>query len=72
MLSLHDANGLIGIVVENIVYNCTGFIKEHPGGEQVVESFSGDECSRQVWRFHDSKQMDEFGSYYEWEEPTES
>ena len=33
------------IVVDRIVYDCTGFISEHPGGEQVISSFVGEDCS---------------------------
>ncbi|KAH7396088.1 hypothetical protein BKA66DRAFT_596603 [Pyrenochaeta sp. MPI-SDFR-AT-0127] len=33
------------IVVENIVYDCTQFVHDHPGGRQVIESFRGQDCS---------------------------
>jgi cytochrome b involved in lipid metabolism len=49
------------LVVDNIVYDCTNFMKEHPGGEQVLQSFGGAECSWQFWRFHGQKEMGEFG-----------
>jgi cytochrome b involved in lipid metabolism len=49
------------IVVDNIVYDCTDFLSEHPGGEQVIKSFGGAECSWQFWRFHGKKEMEEFG-----------
>jgi cytochrome b involved in lipid metabolism len=48
-------------VVDNIVYDCLEFLKEHPGGEQIIRSFSGAECSWQFWRFHSKKEMEEFG-----------
>ncbi|TVY27267.1 putative cytochrome b5 [Lachnellula hyalina] len=51
----------IVIVVDNIVYDCTDFISEHPGGEQVIKSFAGGECSWQFWRFHGKQDMEEFG-----------
>jgi cytochrome b involved in lipid metabolism len=49
------------IVVDNVVYDCTDFLPEHPGGEQVIKSFAGAECSWQFWRFHGTKEMEEFG-----------
>jgi cytochrome b involved in lipid metabolism len=49
------------IVVDKIVYDCTNFLEEHPGGEQIIKSFGGAECSWQFWRFHGKKEMDEFG-----------
>jgi cytochrome b involved in lipid metabolism len=49
------------IVVDNIVYDCTSFIDEHPGGHQVIESFRGQDCSWQFWRFHSKDVMEEWG-----------
>jgi hypothetical protein len=49
------------IVVDEIVYDCTRFILEHPGGQQIIESFAGAECTWQFWRFHGKREMDEFG-----------
>ena len=33
------------IVVDDIVYDCTFFVLDHPGGEQVILSFVGENCS---------------------------
>ncbi|KAH7411515.1 fatty acid desaturas-like protein [Cadophora sp. MPI-SDFR-AT-0126] len=55
-----EAGGLF-IVIDNVVYNCTDFLMEHPGGDQIIKSFGGSECSWQFWRFHGSKEMEEFG-----------
>lgn len=49
------------IVVDNIVYDCTDFILEHPGGEQVIMSFIGEDCSWQFWRFHSCALMEQYG-----------
>lgn len=55
------AKGLAWIVVDNIVYDCTKFIKEHPGGETVIRSFIGENCSWQFWRFHSKTIMEQWG-----------
>jgi hypothetical protein len=57
------ANGgcKVWIVIENIVYDCTSFISEHPGGEQVIFSFMGHDCSWQFWRFHSKDILDQHG-----------
>jgi cytochrome b involved in lipid metabolism len=47
--------------VDNIIYDCTDFIAEHPGGETVIDSFGGQDCSWQFWRFHNATHMKEFG-----------
>jgi cytochrome b involved in lipid metabolism len=49
------------IVVENIVYDCTQFVEDHPGGRQVIESFRGQDCSWQFWRFHSEDTMRVWG-----------
>jgi cytochrome b involved in lipid metabolism len=49
------------IVVNNIVYDCSQFVLEHPGGTDVIESFRGEDCSWQFWRFHGQNHMEEFG-----------
>ncbi|KAJ5974111.1 hypothetical protein N7481_011321 [Penicillium waksmanii] len=62
-LCLSLANGLAWIVVDNIVYDCTKFIKEHPGGDTVIRSFIGEDCSWQFWRFHSKTIMEKWGRY---------
>jgi hypothetical protein len=51
------------IVVDEVVYDCSasGFIYEHPGGEQVILSFVGEDCSWQFWRFHGKNEMEQYG-----------
>jgi cytochrome b involved in lipid metabolism len=49
------------IVIDGVVFDCTDFISEHPGGQDVIESFRGEDCSWQFWRFHQRRQMEEFG-----------
>lgn len=49
------------IVVDNVIYDCTDFISEHPGGDTVIQSFIGEDCSWQFWRFHSDSIMREFG-----------
>ena len=51
------------IVVDEVVYDCSasGFIHEHPGGEQVILSFVGEDCSWQFWRFHGKNEMEQYG-----------
>ena len=56
-----QGHGRAWIVVNNIVYDCTDFIQEHPGGDTVIRSFVGEDCSWQFWRFHSKKIMDQWG-----------
>ncbi|KAF7955249.1 uncharacterized protein EAE97_000508 [Botrytis byssoidea] len=52
-----EVGGLL-IVIDEVVYDCTEFATEHPGGEGIVEGFAGSECSWQFWRFHGKKEME--------------
>ncbi|KAJ9158219.1 hypothetical protein NKR19_g3546 [Coniochaeta hoffmannii] len=45
------------IVIDDIVYDCTNFITEHPGGQEVLKPFQGYDCSWQFWRFHGKQEM---------------
>ncbi|OJZ80602.1 hypothetical protein ASPFODRAFT_52804 [Aspergillus luchuensis CBS 106.47] len=49
------------IVVDNIVYDCTDYLSEHPGGETVIRSFNGEDCSWQFWRFHSRSTLKTWG-----------
>lgn len=60
-LSFSKGHGRAWIVVDKIVYDCTKFIREHPGGETVIRSFVGEDCSWQFWPFHDKGIMEEWG-----------
>ncbi|OJJ69692.1 hypothetical protein ASPBRDRAFT_46049 [Aspergillus brasiliensis CBS 101740] len=60
-LRFSQGQGRAWIVVDNIVYDCTKFINEHPGGETVIRSFVGEDCSWQFWRFHEQAIMEQWG-----------
>lgn len=49
------------IVVDDIVYDCSEFLDDHPGGQQVILSFVGQDCSWQFWRFHSRDIIEEHG-----------
>jgi cytochrome b involved in lipid metabolism len=51
----------VWIVVDDVVFDATDFFHEHPGGNTVIESFAGQDCSWQFWRFHNRKHMRDFG-----------
>lgn len=34
-----------GLVIDEIVYDCTSFVDKHPGGNAVIKSFGGKDCS---------------------------
>lgn len=34
-----------GLVIDRIVYDCSNFVASHPGGDTVIKSFAGKDCS---------------------------
>ncbi|CEI70851.1 hypothetical protein FVEN_g673 [Fusarium venenatum] len=54
-------NGRLWVIIDDIVYDCTEFVHNHPGGAGVIESFRGSNCTWQFWRFHNEKDLTEFG-----------
>ncbi len=49
------------IVIDQVVFDCTEFASIHPGGHTVLESFHGEDCSWQFWRFHSRSDMETDG-----------
>jgi cytochrome b involved in lipid metabolism len=56
-----DTAESLWIVIDNIVYDCSVFVNDHPGGDTVIKSFVGSDCSWQFWRFHGKEHLEEFG-----------
>lgn len=52
----------IWIVIDDIVYDCTEFVSTHPGGHTIIESFDGENCSWQFWRFHQRSHLESDGT----------
>lgn len=54
-------NENLWIVIDTVVYDCSDFVADHPGGQQVIRSFVGEDCSWQFWRFHGQSEMIQHG-----------
>ncbi|GAB7352297.1 hypothetical protein MBLNU459_g2751t1 [Dothideomycetes sp. NU459] len=57
----NNENTRLWIVVDGLVYDCSSFVHDHPGGKAVIQSFKGQDCSWQFWRFHGKQHMQEYG-----------
>ncbi|KAH8695459.1 cytochrome b5-like heme/steroid binding domain-containing protein [Talaromyces proteolyticus] len=42
-------NSKLWLVIDDIVYDCSTFARQHPGGEAVLKNFGGKDCS---WQYH--------------------
>ncbi|CAD0084266.1 unnamed protein product [Aureobasidium vineae] len=61
VLDAESRDHRLWLVIDNIVYDCTDLISEHPGGSTVINSFVGKDCSWQFWRFHTQERMRVYG-----------
>ncbi|OIW22832.1 cytochrome b5 [Coniochaeta ligniaria NRRL 30616] len=52
IVSASTTSGRHWIVIDNIIYDCTEYITEHPGGQDILKPFRGHDCTWQFWRFH--------------------
>jgi cytochrome b involved in lipid metabolism len=57
-ISIHHK---LWLIIDDIIYDCTDFISQHPGGSTVINSFVGKDCSWQFWRFHSVEHLRAFG-----------
>ncbi|KAI9850885.1 MAG: hypothetical protein M1838_004864 [Thelocarpon superellum] len=42
----------IYIIIEDGVYDVTGFIDEHPGGAKILKRQGGKDATKQFWKYH--------------------
>ncbi|CAK7235858.1 hypothetical protein SBRCBS47491_009438 [Sporothrix bragantina] len=48
------------IIVDNGVYDITGFADEHPGGAKILKRMAGRDASKQFWKYHSQKVLDKY------------
>ena len=49
-------------MIDNIGYDCPGFTRVHPGGDNVIQGFGGQDCSWQFWRIHSCRHLETSGT----------
>jgi len=47
-----DADSGIYIIIDENVYDVTGFVDEHPGGAKILKRVAGKDATKQFWKYH--------------------
>eukprot|EP00795_Rhopilema_esculentum_P002711 gene2711-923_t len=51
----HNKDGDIWLIIDCVVYDVSKWIHKHPGGEKVIKSLAGKDCSEVFRTFHNPK-----------------
>ncbi|ERT02244.1 uncharacterized protein SPSK_05713 [Sporothrix schenckii 1099-18] len=54
-----DDSGIY-IIVDNGVYDITGFVDEHPGGAKILKRMAGRDATKSFWKYHSQKVLDKY------------
>eukprot|EP01128_Nolandella_sp_AFSM9_P000623 TRINITY_DN10775_c0_g1_i1.p1 TRINITY_DN10775_c0_g1~~TRINITY_DN10775_c0_g1_i1.p1 ORF type:complete len:565 (+),score=87.08 TRINITY_DN10775_c0_g1_i1:68-1762(+) len=60
-VSRHNSEEDCWLVIDNVVYDVTEFLDEHPGGKRIVMGFAGKDATTQFGTFHSPSVLRRFG-----------
>jgi len=55
-----DAESGMYIIVDENVYDVTGFIDEHPGGSKILKRVVGKDATKQFWKYHNESVLKKY------------
>jgi alkylation response protein AidB-like acyl-CoA dehydrogenase/predicted heme/steroid binding protein len=60
-VSQHSSENDCWIVVDNVVYDVTKFLKSHPGGKGIILKLAGRDCTSEFYDFHARDVLEKYG-----------
>ena len=61
-LAKHNKKGDCWVSIDGKVFDVSTFIKDHPGGQQILLRQGGTECSELFHEFHNKRVLKKFGA----------
>jgi len=55
-----DASSGMYIIVDENVYDVTGFVDEHPGGSKILKRVAGKDATKQFWKYHNESVLKKY------------
>ncbi|KAK3370241.1 cytochrome b5-like heme/steroid binding domain-containing protein [Podospora didyma] len=49
------------IIVDDGVYDISGFLDEHPGGAKILKRMAGKDATKQFWKYHGKSVLEKYG-----------
>jgi len=50
------------IIVDDGVYDVTGFVDEHPGGAKILKRVAGKDATKQFWKYHNESVLKKYSA----------
>jgi len=54
------ANDGLYVIIDDTVYDVTGFVDEHPGGAKILKRVCGKDASKQFWKYHNESVLKKY------------
>ncbi|KAF8857411.1 cytochrome b5 [Acephala macrosclerotiorum] len=55
-----DADTGMYIIIDENVYDVTGFVDEHPGGAKILKRVAGKDATKQFWKYHNESVLKKY------------